>query len=349
MPLRALFTLLLALLAVGCGGGDSADSGTDVDQLLEETFAGGKAIESGRISLGLDITSEQQGDPLKVKVSGPFQSEGEGRLPRLDIDASLDGGGQSLSGGLVNTGEQAFVTLGGTAYEVAGPVYEQFKAGYEQAAKQSSGQEDQSLASLGIDPRRWLTDARNAGESKVGETDTIKITGDVDVSKLLDDVNGALERVRALGVQGSEQIPDRLTEEEKRQTAEAIDELSVEIHTGAEDRILRRIVVAMGITPPEGAAESTAPVDLRFDLQLLEVNEDQTFEAPDGARSFNDLLEQLEGLGLGGLGGLGGAGGTGGAAGGAATPNVDEYSECVRQAGNDNDEVRKCADLLTTP
>lgn len=349
MPLRALFTLLLALLAVGCGGGDSADSGTDVDQLLEETFAGGKAIESGRISLGLDITSEQQGDPLKVKVSGPFQSEGEGRLPRLDIDASLDGGGQSLSGGLVNTGEQAFVTLGGTAYEVAGPVYEQFKAGYEQAAKQSSRQEDQSLASLGIDPRRWLTDARNAGESKVGETDTIKITGDVDVSKLLDDVNGALERVRALGVQGSEQIPDRLTEEEKRQTAEAIDELSVEIHTGAEDRILRRIVVAMGITPPEGAAESTAPVDLRFDLQLLEVNEDQTFEAPDGARSFNDLLEQLEGLGLGGLGGLGGAGGTGGAAGGAETPNVDEYSECVRQAGNDNDEVRKCADLLTTP
>jgi hypothetical protein len=102
----------------------------------------------------------------------------------------------------------------------------------------------------------------------------------------------------------------------------------------------------MGITPPEGATESTAPVDLRFDLQLLEVNEDQSFEAPEGARPFSELLEQVEGLGLEGLGGLGGGGG---ASGGAGTPNVDEYSECVQEAGNDNDKVRKCADLLTSP
>jgi hypothetical protein len=347
MHLRTLAALLLALVAVGCGGDDAADSNSDVDQLLQETFGGGKAIQSGRLSLGLDVSSASQGEPLKVKVSGPFQSEGDGRLPRLDIDASLEGGGQSLAGGLVNTGEQAFVTIGGTAYEVAGPVYEQFKAGYEQAAKQSSGEnKDQSLASLGIDPRRWLTNARNEGESKVGDTETIKITGDVDVPKLLDDVNGALEKVRALGVQGSEQIPEKLTEAEKRQTAEAIDQLSVEIQTGAEDRILRRITVAMGITPPEGTTESTEPVDLKFDLQLLDVNEDQTFEAPERARSFNELLQQFEGLGLEGLGGLGE---TGASAGGNAAPNVEEYSECVRQAGNDNDKVRKCADLLTTP
>ena len=342
MHLRTLAALLLALVAVGCGGGDGANSGTDVDELLQDTFAGGKAIESGRLSLALDVSSEGSGDPLKIKVSGPFQSEGKGRLPKLDIDASLEGGGQSLAGGVVTTGEEAFVTIGDTAYQVAGPVYQQFKAGYEQSAKQSAGEKDQSLASLGVDPRRWLTNARNEGESKVGDTDTIKITGDVDVPKLLDDVNGALERVRALGVQGSEQIPGKLTEEEKRQTAEAIDRLSVEIHTGAEDRILRRIVVAMGITPPEGS-DSTEPVDLRFDLQLLAVNEDQSIEAPGNARPFEELLEQVEGLGLDGLGGLGGAGG------GAAPGIVEEYSKCVQQAGGDNDKVRKCADLLTTP
>lgn len=347
MHLRTLAALLLALVAVGCGSGDAANGDTDVDQLLQDTFAGGKAIESGRLSLGLDVSSEGAGDPLKVKVSGPFQSQGEGRLPKLDIDASLEGGGQSLAGGVVSTGEEAFVTIGDTAYEVAGPVYQQFKAGYEQAAKQSSGDKDQSLASLGVDPRRWLTNARNEGESKVGDTETIKITGDVDVPKLLDDVNGALERVRALGVQGSEQIPEKLTDEEKRQTAEAIDRLSVEIHTGAEDRILRRIVVALGITPPEGSAESTQPVDLRFDLQLLEVNEDQSIEAPDDARPFDELLQQLEGLE--GLGvGLGGSGG-GGNAGGSTPGSVEEYSKCVQQAGGDNDKVRKCADLLTTP
>ena len=143
------------------------------------------------------------------------------------------------------------MSFGGETYEVAGPVFEQFKAGYEQSAKEASGEQDRSLASLGIDPRRWLTNASNEGEATVGDTETIKITGDVDVPKLLDDVNAALEKVRALGVQGSDQIPDKLTEAEKRQTAEAIEDLSVEIYTGAEDRILRRMVVSLGLRLPE--------------------------------------------------------------------------------------------------
>ncbi len=343
MSARTLVSLLVALLALGlvagCGSDEAADSSTDVDTLLDETFAGGKAIESGRISVALDVSSEDQAQPLKVSVSGPFQSEGKGRLPQLDLDASLEGGAQSLSGGVITTPEAGFVTIGDTTYEIAGLVYEQFKAGYEQAAKESSGGQDQSLATLGIDPRRWLTNARNEGESKVGDTETIKITGDVDVPKLLDDVNGALEKVRALGVQGSEQIPDKLTEAEKRQTAEAIDDLSVEIHTGAEDKILRRIVVTLSLTAPEAGGT----VDVRFDLQLQEVNEAQTIEAPDDAKPFEELLTQIEGFGLGDLGALGGA------AGGGDQPNVDEYADCVAQADGDNEKVRKCADLLTTP
>jgi hypothetical protein len=230
---------------------------------------------------------------------------------------------------------------------VAGPVFQQFKAGYEQSAKQASGEQDQSLASLGIDPRRWLTDARNEGESKVGDTDTIKITGNVDVPKLLDDVNAALEKIRALGVQGSDQIPDKLTEAEKRQTAEAIERLDVEIHTGADDRILRRIVVALGLRLPEGAATAggAQSADIRFDFQLLDVNEDQEIQAPENAKPFEELLKQLEGLGLGQLGALGGAGG----AGGGNAEGVDEYSACVQENLGDDDAVRKCADLLTKP
>jgi hypothetical protein len=343
MHLRTLVTLFLALLVVGCGGGDSADSSTDVDQLLADTFDGGKAIESGRLSLALGLESEGGQGPVTAKISGPFQSEGEGRLPQLDLEGSFEGGGESLSGGITATADAAFVSFGGSTYEVAGPVFQQFKAGYEQSAKEASGEQDQSLASLGIDPRRWLTNARNEGESKVGDTETIKITGDVEVPKLLDDVNAALEKIRALGVQGSDQIPDKLTEAEKRQTAEAIDELSVEIHTGADDRILRRIVVALGLKLPEGTTVGAAQsADVRFDFQLLDVNEDQEIEAPDDAKPFEELLQQFEGLGLGQLGGLGGAGG-------GNAPNTDEYSECVREAIGDNEKVRKCADLLKTP
>jgi hypothetical protein len=347
MSARTLASLVLALLALGlvagCGGDEAADSGTDVDQLLKDTFDGSKPIDSGRLSIALDVAAKggaSSEGPLAIKVSGPFQSEGQGRLPRLDIEGSLEGGGQSMSGGVTATGDQAFVTVGDKTYEVAGAVYQQFKAGYEESAKQAAGGQDQSLASHGIDPRRWLTNARNEGESKVGDTETIKITGDVDVPKLLDDISAALEKVRSLGVQGSEQIPEKLTEAEKRQTAEAIDRLSVEIHTGAEDRLLRRIVVAAGFSPPEGSADGTEALDLRFDFQLLHVNEDQEIAAPEDARPFEELLKQFEGFGLGGLGALGGGG---------DQPNVDEYSKCVRDAAGDNEKVRKCADLLTTP
>jgi hypothetical protein len=356
MHLRTLASLLVALLTLGLvagcgGGGDAADSSTDVQELLDDTFSGDKAIESGRLDLGVRLESDT-GQPATVKVSGPFQSQGAGRLPLLDVDASLEGGGQSLKGGLTATEDQAFVSWDGTSYEIAGPVFQQFKAGYEEAAKQSEDQQNQSLASLGIDPRRWLTNAENEGERDVGGTETILITGDVDVPKLLEDVDGALEKVRSLGVQGSEDLPERLTDEEKRQTAEAIDNLSVEIYTGAEDRILRRMVVALGLKAPEGSTSDGAQsVDIRFDLQLLEVNEDQEIQAPENAESFDKLLEQLEGLGLslGQLGGLGGSGSGSGGGGGTTQQNLEEYSKCIQEAAGDNAKVRKCADLLTTP
>jgi hypothetical protein len=349
MHLRKLALLFVALLALAGCGGDSADSSTDVDQLLQDTFASGKSIESGRLDFSVGVEPDS-GQPLQLKVSGPFQSQGAGRLPQLDVDASFAGGGQTIEAGVTATADRAFVSYGGDTYEIAAPVFQQFKAGYEEAAKQSSGQKDQSLASLGIDPRRWLTNAENAGEAKVGDTDTIKITGDVDVPKLLDDVDGALERLRGLGVQGSEQLPQRLTDEEKRQVEEAVEKLDVEIYTGADDRILRRMVVALGLRAPEGSQQGAQAVDMRFDLQLLEVNEDQEIEAPQGAKSFEELVQRLDDLGLGNLGLPGaGAGGGPGSGRGASQENLEQYSQCIQEAAGNSDKVRKCADLLTAP
>ena len=348
MLLRTLAPLLVALLAVaGCGGGgDAADSSTPVDKLLQETFSGDHAIESGRLDVALGLESDG-GQPVRIELAGPFESQGAGRLPQLDLDASFAGGGQSMEAGVTATADRAFVSYGDDTYEIAGAVFQQFKAGYEEAAKQSSGRHDQSLASLGIDPRRWLTNADNDGEARVGETETIKITGDVDVPKLLEDVDGALERLRSLGVQGSAQIPERLTDEEKRQTAEAIERLDVEIYTGAEDRIMRRLVLDLALQVPARAGDAGAQaIDIRFDLQLLEVNEAQDIEAPGGAKPFDELVQRLDELGLGNLG-LGDGGPRLG--GGAGQENLDRYSQCIQQAAGNSDEVRKCADLLTTP
>jgi hypothetical protein len=333
---------------VACGGdGDDASSSTDVNQLLEETFAGGKQIDSGKVDLAVRL--EAQGGsseaPVSLDLSGPFQSEGQGRLPRFKLDLSFQGGGQSISAGATSTGDQGFVAFQGTDYEVSGPVFQQFKAAYEQAQKQGQQQQGQSLATLGIDPRKWLTNPKNAGEAEVGDTETIKITGGVDVTKLLDDVNAALERLRSLGVEGSEDLPERLTDEQMRQVQEAVRNLSVEIYTGKEDKILRRLVVALDLQAPEGSdVGGTSSANVRLDLQLLDVNEDQEIEAPENARPFEELAQSLGGLGFGGAGGSGSGSGSG--SGGADPQNLEEFSRCVQEAGNDTEKQRECSQLL---
>ncbi len=361
MPIRprsflVLLTALLAVVIAGCGGdSQSADEGTSVDELLKQTFSGQKKVESGKLDLALKIdvqggSSQVQG-PISLKLSGPFQTQGKGKLPKFDMDAAFEGAGQNLKAGVASTGDKAFVNFQGTEYAVSDQVFEQFKAGYEQAQKQSADKgNQQSLATLGIDPRRWLTDAKNAGEAKVGDTDTIKITGGVDVAKLLDDVNTALDKARNLGVQGSDQLPEKLTDKQKQDAADAIKDLSVEIYTGKDDTTLRRMLVTMGVEAPDSGQGATKGT-LSLDFSLLDLNEDQSIEAPSGAKPFDQLLGQLGGLGLGGAGSSGSGSGSSGSGssgtGGASAEDLKKYSDCVTAAGSDAAKAQKCAELLS--
>lgn len=341
-----LLSLLLAtgLVVAACGGGDSsskeaASPSTDVNDLLTKTFTGSKQVKSGNLDVSLKIeaqggSSELDG-PVTVTLSGPFQAQDGGKLPKFKLDAAFDGAGQSIKAGATSTGEKGFVSFQGTDYAVEDQIFQQFKAGFEQAQKQATeGKESQSFASLGMDPRKWLTSPKNAGEAKVGDDDTIKITGGVDVAKLLDDVNAALEKASSLGLQGAGQVPEKLTDEQRRQVTAAVKDPRVEIYTGQDDTILRRMVVDFGIE--EGGTTGT----VAFDIAISDLNEDQDIAEPADAKPFDQLLGQL-----GGLGGLGASQEP--AAGSGSSEDLEKYSKCVTEAGPDVDKARKCADLLS--
>jgi len=355
--LQAILLALLATLALGvaaCGsGGDEASEDTDVNTLLSDTFKGEKDVKSGKLDLKLNIDAkgaEGVNGPVTLSIGGPFQSEGAKELPKFDIDFAFEGAGQSIKAGLTSTGTKGFVNFQGSDYVVSDQVFKQFKAGYEQAQSQSKQQKNQSLSSLGLNPSEWLTNPTNEGDAKVGDDDTIKITGGVDVNKLLDDVNQALKKTRELGVQGTQQLPTQLTAEQKKQVADSVKDPKVEIYTGKEDKILRRMVISLGIVPPAGSG-SSGSANLKLDLSISDLNEDQEISEPSGAKPFDQLLSQLGGLGLGGLGAGGASGGSGSSGGGSSGSNADlqKYSQCVTDAGNDVAKARKCADLLKSP
>jgi hypothetical protein len=352
--LQALMLSLLAALALGvaaCGGGDEASSDTDVDTLLKDTFSGqDKKISSGKLDLTLKVDAKNaQGvnGPITLSVKGPFQSEGKQKLPKFDIAFAFEGAGQSIKAGLTSTGTKGFVNFQGSDYAVSDQVFKQFKASYEEARKQGKSNSNQSLSSLGLNPRDWLTNPKNEGDAKVGGDDTIKITGGVDVDKLLDDVNQALKKTRELGVQGAKDLPTQLTPEQKKQVVDAVKHPRVEIYTGKEDKILRRMVVALGLVAPKTASSSGGSADFKLDLALADLNEDQEIAEPSNAKPFDQLVSQLGGLGLGGLGGSG-SGGSGGS-GSSNNANLEKYSKCVQDAGSDTAKAQKCADLLTSP
>ena len=283
--------------------------------------------------------------PVSISLKGPFQAQDGGALPKFKLDAAFEGAGQSITAGATSTGDKGFISFQGTDYAVEDPIFKQFKAGFEEAQKAGGEEENQSFASLGMDPRKWLTDPKNAGDAKVGDDDTIKITGGVDLSKLLDDVNTALGKASSLGLSGAAgtEVPEKLTEAQRQEVLDAVKDPKVEIYTGKEDSILRRLVVDLGI---EDAASKTSGT-VSLDVSISDLNEDQDIAEPADAKPFNDLLGQFGGLGaLGGATG-GGSSDDGGAAAGGSAEDLEKYSKCITDAGSDVEAARKCADLLT--
>ena len=343
-----LFLALSVALVAGCGGGtapEPASSSTDVNTLLRDTFRNFAKIKSATLTAKLAV--EGQGQSVGATLSGPFESQGAGRLPKFQLDASLTSGAQSFAAGATWTGEKGFVNVQGTAYELSGALAKQLQAGYEQAAKQGGKQGGGNAAALlGVDFSKWLENGRNAGSAQVNGTHTIKVTGDADVAQVIDDLQRVAEKAKTLNLPGATQVPQKITPEQRRQIVAAVKKLAIEVYTGADDRILRRLVVVADLADPASKSVS----HLSFDLTLDKVGDPQSFQAPKDAKPFSELMKmagRLNGVG-GALGGAPGSGsGSGSAGSGAASSDaVEKYARCVTDAKGDQAKAQKCAGLL---
>ncbi|MGA8746227.1 MAG: hypothetical protein WB507_10225 [Solirubrobacterales bacterium] len=374
----ALLALATALAA--CGSSGSGNSENPQKVVNEATL---KGIKSGNLDLALGIKVEgSEGGNLNVSLSGPFQSEGKGQLPQLDMNGKVNGSikGKSIDfeGGLTLLSEKAYVDYKGTEYEVEPTTFNYVKSTIEQDQQKNSAQSKSASstacqeAASGLKVGSFMDNLKNEGSTEVSGTSTTHVSGDLNVAGAI----GALLKLSqnpacssVLGATG--QLPPTAElEKAKSQVESAVKKAHVDLYVGS-DHIIRKISGELEIEPPSRSGSGPKKVDLTFDLSLASVNEPQTISAPSGAKSLNELFQKLgvnpiELLGAvsgkGGLSGLSkglssGSGGVGsilnglsGASGGSSSGSGEGSSSGGASAGGSSQQAYlSCLQGASTP
>jgi hypothetical protein len=350
---RAFALLCLALLGAllsACGGADSED----VKATLDKAFS--TPIKSARIDLEVTLKLDgikQLNGPVKLSVQGPYASGGSQTIPKADWDIAASAAGQNFSAGFISTGDNAWVGFQGQNYEVGKEAVAQVNQQIKQAAGQNK---KQGLSQFGIDPRDWLTDAKDEGDEKVAGVDTDHVSAKLDVGKFVDDLN---ELVKKAG--SSTGTTAQVTESQKKQIEEVVKNPRFDVYVGKDDNVIRRLSADVSFTvPSENQAQLSGLKSgtLSFSIEFADVGEPQTITAPESAKPLSELTSQLGGLGNvlgGGSSGSAGSGSSGSGSGGSGSgsgsgPSADElqaYSQCLQKADPSKPaELQKCADLL---
>lgn len=344
----ALIVSLLAALALIAGCGGDSGSGKDARALIDKAFK--QSITSAEMTLNIEAKVNgvaQLQQPISLKVAGPYQSNGKGKLPSFNWQVSVSGGGQAFSGGVISTGDNAFVNFQGTNYEVGADKVAQVN---RQLGQQTGS--GRSLKDLGIDPQTWVQDPQEKGSENVNGVDTTHVQASVDVGRMFSDFNKTIAKAGSMG----QQTPQQLTPDVIQKIQDIVKNPKFDIYVGKADSKIRRLSVTVDFEVPadqranfQGAEGGT----LNFSIDFAKVGEPQTVTPPANPRPISELQQQLGGLGggLGGLGGAGSSGGSGGASGGSGSnpsaAQYDKYSKCLQAASpSDTGAIQKCAQLL---
>jgi hypothetical protein len=345
---RLAFLVLLLLGALGlasCGGGGGDRA--SVENLLDRAFS--TPIHSADLKLNAQI--ELKGllaDPIELQAEGPFRTN-KGKLPSADIELRIgSGGGQTISSGVLTTGDRVFVKFQDVYYEQP-PA--QVRKTNESIARQGK-HSGQSLSALGLDPRSWIADAKDEGDADAAGVDTRHVSGTLDVEQLMRNINKFVGKsASALG--GGRKSSPRLSGADIRELAKAVKNPSFDVYVSKSDNTIRRVSGRIEFNVPEADRVGLGGLtsgSIVFWVELRNVNGNQKIEAPASSRPLSKLTDSLGGA-LGALGaGSATPDGSSSGSGSGSSDSFKRYSQCLDKAKpQDTEQLQRCADLLQTP
>jgi hypothetical protein len=362
LPARSRLLVLPILLLVsaaaalaGCGSGSSSDA----TKLLNTAFH--QPIKSADVNFNLQIQVNGVAalkNPISVKFSGPYVNNGPGKLPSLDFNANIVGGGQSVPFGLTSTGDDFFIKVQGQAYDVGRQTVAKLN---QQLAQQRGKGQRTSLSELGIHPSTWLAGAKTVGDSTVAGTPVTHVSASLNVGKVLDDLNQLIKKAPTSGLSSAK--PPQLTEKQKSEVEQVIGSPQIDVFVAKSDKTIRRLATTLNITIPkdqQSKAGGATGGTVQLSIEFANVGGGQRVTAPANAKPISDLAGQLNaiggslgaaGAGAGGSSSGGGSGSSGsGSSGSSSTPTAkqfEDYAKCIQKAGGNNPTaIQKCQKFL---
>jgi hypothetical protein len=335
--------VLAGSLLAGCGSDDS-ESVTD---LLDRAFQSsiGSADMTLEIEIELDGVDELEG-PIEIKFTGPYDSTEKGQIPSVDWDITVQAQNQSFTANLTSTGDRAFVGFQGTDYEVSQATVDALN----QQLAASEDKEGRDLSDFGVTARDWIVDADEEGDEDVAGVETTHVSGKLDVTKVLEDLNTVVAQAAELGGSVGQQAPPELTDEQKDQIEDVVDDPAFDAYVGKDDDTLHRLSADLEFEVPDESRDQVGGLEggrISFSIEFANIGSAESIEAPEDARPIAELTQQLQGL----LGGALGAPQTGGGSTAEPAPQTDSekqkaYEDCVKTDPNDESVKAFCEVLL---
>jgi hypothetical protein len=251
---RAAAVLPAVVALAACGG--SSDSPNEV---LSQTAKKLGDIRSGVLHMDVAASGRGAGRTARLgfAIDGPFKLASDGGLPVAKLRYTQRSGTRQASATLTSTGSRAYVESGGRTRPLPEAQARDLRAATGQLS--DSG----GVRKLRLD--RWMRDPKLADGPDVAGDATDRVTASVDVPAALRDVAGGLG--------------------DPEQLAKAIRRARVEVLTGAEDRLLRRLTldVDLALDVPEGLRQSLGGLvggDVRIVFEVADPNRKVEVSAP---------------------------------------------------------------------
>ena len=269
--------IVVALVVVSCGSKD--------EKTLRETSEKLSEVRSGQLAMRFVVAplSALRRSDVGFAIKGRFALAGRaGGLPDADLAYTQIAGPNQGTVRIVSDGQAAWVRVGGQAYTLPAERTRRLR----RSADGDGGEGAAGLDVLRID--RWIADPKSSDGSKIDGVATTRITGKLRVATALRDLLALGRRA------GTDVGAEPIGEETSEKLEDAKEGASITLHTGKNDRILRRLVLRARFPLDRtrdlgGTIGRLRGAEVRFSLSLRRVGRAVRVKRPANPQPYSSL------------------------------------------------------------